>query len=128
MASAGGCGTCGVPGEWQCIHCPRRAEVYAAPLPRCPTHGGMHYEAARYLWVCHGWDGEGCSHQVADADLPYERVGTIDQTQWADPLGGGEYAPERPINPAAPRAVTVQLPLSDAAAQQLRDLLHGNDA
>lgn len=42
------------------------------PAPECPEHGQMelcvatrHPDGANVLvWVCHGFDGEGCDYQV----------------------------------------------------------------
>lgn len=42
------------------------------PVPECPEHGPMSLAAAeRFLvganvlvWVCHGFDGEGCDYTV----------------------------------------------------------------
>lgn len=123
------CGTCGVPGEWQCIRCPRRqpavqatgpSEVWVAPLPRCPTHGGMHYDMAGDRWVCHGWDGEGCPHVVTAEELHYERAGTMAPDQATDPdpswlqLPPGGYT-------------TATLPVDGEALQRLWDMMNGHD-
>lgn len=55
------------------------AVVYHAPIPRCPEHGRMQPDSdpERDRWVCHGWDGEGCAHVVANADLAWSKVGTV---------------------------------------------------
>lgn len=39
-------------------------EVWAMPIPRCPTHGRMRLNMPMDRWECVGWDGEGCSHSV----------------------------------------------------------------
>lgn len=128
------CGTCGVPGEWQCIRCPRRqpavqatgpSEVWVAPLPRCPTHGGMHYDAKAYTWVCHGWDGEGCPHTVTDEQLVYERAGTTETpvtTITPDPHADPSWYQMPPGG-----YTTARLPLSAEALQRLQDMLDGHD-
>jgi hypothetical protein len=56
--------------------------VYFAPHPRCPDHGQMHWEppaaADRVYppgrWICHGFDGEGCPHVVAEKDLDWTEI------------------------------------------------------
>jgi hypothetical protein len=39
-------------------------ELFMSAPVRCPVHGQMHYHFARDTWICHGWDGEGCDHEV----------------------------------------------------------------
>ncbi len=45
------------------------AELYAAPLPRCPVHGQMTYVPAMCRYECRGWDGEGCGTVVTDEEM-----------------------------------------------------------
>jgi len=49
-------------------------DLYTLPEPCCPVHGGLRYMDALDTWVCHGWDGEGCEHQVAGPDVEWELV------------------------------------------------------
>ena len=60
---------------------------YVAPHPRCPVHGQMKWEVpppgADRVWppgryICHGFDGEGCVHTVAEKDLDWTEIGTAD--------------------------------------------------
>jgi hypothetical protein len=60
------------------------ADVWVAPIPKCPVHnaraGTMRLDFAMDTWVCRGWDGEGCDHQVREEDRhhQYTYLGTTD--------------------------------------------------
>ena len=62
------------------------AVIMTAPHPRCPTHGQTsceaHPRAALLLWVCHGFDGEGCSYTATEADLDWTAAGTADRIEF----------------------------------------------
>ncbi len=62
-------------------------EVYIAPLPVCPVHGKMHFDAPRDWWTCPGWDGEGCGRAVSAEELEWQHAGTTSGVKL-------EYAPE----------------------------------
>ena len=34
------------------------------------------------LWICHGWDGDGCSPEVTAGDLDWELVGQVSELNW----------------------------------------------
>jgi hypothetical protein len=61
------------------------ADVYYAPHPRCPTHGQMSWQGyATGLWVCHGFDGEGCcEHTVSHDEMGWTLVGVQARTRLA---------------------------------------------
>jgi hypothetical protein len=101
---------------------PGQSEIWVAPLPRCPAHGGMHYDAPHCQWVCHGWDGEGCDHVVGDDQLAYERAGT------AEVAITEQYpATDVPWPPLPAGYDTGPLPLSREAMQRLLDTLNGHE-
>jgi len=58
------------------LHIQPGGQVFAAPLPRCPTHGQM--SRGEGHWVCHGFDGEGCDYEVTDEDADWQYIGTVD--------------------------------------------------
>ena len=52
--------------------------IWFAPIPKCPTHGMMHYSKAVGMYICHGFDGEGCPYTLPDDDLDWSPLGTTD--------------------------------------------------
>jgi hypothetical protein len=40
--------------------------------PVCPIHGRMQHRFITCLWVCNGYDGEGCEWRVTDEQLARE--------------------------------------------------------
>lgn len=124
------CGTCSVPGEWQCIRCPRRqpaitaaspSEIWMTPHPRCPTHGTMRYVHDDDRWVCHGWDGEGCPHEPTAEDLRAQYLGH-GHIRWETPASPDDDAPlGLRTGPA-----TARVHVDGAALQRLQDMLNGH--
>ena len=53
-------------------------EIWFAPIPRCPTHGQMKFDAKASLYVCMGYDGEGCDFTIPDDGLEWSPLGTVD--------------------------------------------------
>lgn len=57
-------------------------QVYIKSIPRCPVHGQMRMSRdvppPKVLWVCAGWDGEGCGYEMGGAEIPWVRIGEID--------------------------------------------------
>ncbi len=65
-----------------------------APIPRCPVHGQMHYHSeliplgggisriVNTSWICKGWDGEGCDHEVNFDDLDWRLIGTAEEMEF----------------------------------------------
>jgi frataxin-like iron-binding protein CyaY len=41
------------------------SELWTAFPATCPEHGRMHFRFETDEWICHGFDGEGCTHRVA---------------------------------------------------------------
>ncbi len=47
-------------------------DLYTAPIPHCPVHGGpmkprtgdVGNGYTGTVWVCPGWDGEGCDYEA----------------------------------------------------------------
>lgn len=64
------------------------ADLYIAPLPRCPVHGQMSVVtdffrgvAGKSGYVCRGYDGEGCYAgpvSVAADEQPWTLIGRSD--------------------------------------------------
>jgi hypothetical protein len=42
--------------------------IFIAERPRCPTHGPFAWDGAGQMWVCHGYDGEGCGERLSYDD------------------------------------------------------------
>ena len=66
---------------------PGQCYIAPNPNPRCPTHGQMHWQQPQPgpdqvwppgRWICHGFDGEGCPHEVSEADMGWSLIGTTD--------------------------------------------------
>ena len=55
--------------------------MWAAPIPRCPRHALMHFDFATDRWICHGWDGEGCSHTVTAEQLDWTDLAEPDKAE-----------------------------------------------
>lgn len=60
------------------------ARLYVAPIPECPVHGRMHLRLAAdpavtedvdFVYVCHGFDGEGCDQIVLSRDQGWKYIG-----------------------------------------------------
>jgi hypothetical protein len=60
------------------------AEMFIAKLPRCPTHGQMNEDLPRDLWMCHGYDGEGCNYTVTNEEWhkTFRTIGYIDDGEF----------------------------------------------
>jgi hypothetical protein len=60
-------------------------DVYAAPAQFCPVHHGrMPFDLGRMIWICHGWDGEGCDYTVSSDEAGWTYVGTGDPVALLD--------------------------------------------
>lgn len=54
-------------------------KVWFAPIPTCPVHKGpMKYLMEIDLYVCSGWDGEGCEYTLTSEALDWWQLGTVD--------------------------------------------------
>lgn len=61
-------------------------DLYVAPIPKCPVHGqmslrlaadiGIKTEDVGFVYVCHGFDGEGCGHLVRVDDQDWQHIGS----------------------------------------------------
>jgi hypothetical protein len=56
------------------------AEVWIAKPPECPTHGQMKEVPSLDIWMCVGYDGEGCNFTVTMEawHATFKTIGTID--------------------------------------------------
>jgi len=62
--------------------------AYYKDPPSCPTHGKMkvcvcggdHHGGTVY--ICVGFDGEGCDYVVSSDDLPWKLLGQIQDIDW----------------------------------------------
>lgn len=57
---------------------PAGAELYYVPLPVCPLHGELRWDAARFLYYCPGYDAGDCSMTVMIEQLDIQYVGRVD--------------------------------------------------
>jgi hypothetical protein len=59
-------------------------EMYISKLPKCPKHGQMKEDLTRDLWMCAGYDGEGCDYTMTMEEwyATFRALGTIDEIHW----------------------------------------------
>lgn len=70
------------------------ADLYVAPIPKCPEHGQMHLRVAQrpedganiFVYICHGFDGEGCDHLVRVSDQDWQHIGEAESVSFTAPL------------------------------------------
>jgi hypothetical protein len=58
-------------------------DLYIAPVPQCPEHGRMKSRTGDIgngytgtIWVCPGWDGEGCDYRAPPPE--WRKIGVTD--------------------------------------------------
>jgi hypothetical protein len=51
-----------------------------ALIPGCPVHGMLYPCLSQNTWICSGWNGEGCGHQVRMEDLDWIPVRNVTMT------------------------------------------------
>jgi hypothetical protein len=60
------------------------AEIWISKMPRCPVHGQMKEDLPRDLWMCVGYDGEGCDFEVTNEEwfATFKTIGTLGEITW----------------------------------------------
>lgn len=64
-----------------------RAILFTAPVPECPDHGPMKPRTGDAgngytgtVYVCPGWDGEGCDYEAPPRQ--WSEIGIADRIEW----------------------------------------------